>query len=81
MSPLDTWRTLKLFQQLPDPQDALQFHDSTFTRFPNLPPELRKMIWDAAIESVPIQTINFHMLLELSIGGQPSDAWPLFQAN
>jgi len=49
-----------LFQELPDVEGFLQFHSSKFIQFPKLPAELRIMIWDAAIESIPTQ-IDLHV--------------------
>lgn len=78
---LDTWRTLKLFEVLPDPEDTLRFHDSTFILFPDLPLELRRMVWKAAIDSIPVQTVALHTLEWPSHDTQSSDARDISQVN
>ena len=82
MSAIHAWRNVKFFQELPDPDNTLSFHDSSFTRFPDFPIELRKMIWEAAIGLVPQQLIYFNDFLERPVcERQPSFIWDLFQVN
>jgi hypothetical protein len=82
MSAIHEWRNVKFFQELPDPDNTLSFHDSSFTRFPDFPIELRKMIWEAAIELVPQQFIYVNDFLYRPVcERQPSFIWDLFQVN
>jgi hypothetical protein len=79
----EEWINLMLLKELPDFEGFLHFHDSAFTPFHKFSAELRRMIWETAIESFPTQVVDLGKL-ELprsSIERQSSLIWNLFHAN